>query len=152
MAAEIRKTHGGDCPIFLGVLSGSFIFMADLVRAYGAACEVVFIRLSSYAGTESTGDLQWHLGLDRDISSRRVIIVEDIVDTGRTLNHLQAVLRDQEPASLDTAAILRKPEASLLPTEVTWVGFDIPDRFVVGYGLDYDGLGRNLAGIYQLAP
>ncbi|MBK6932744.1 MAG: hypoxanthine phosphoribosyltransferase [Saprospirales bacterium] len=137
-------------PLFISILSGAFVFAADLIRAFDGTCEVGFVRLASYAGTHSTGSVQTVMGLEKEIKNRHVIVVEDIVDSGRTLHFFLDYLREQQPASVCTVAFLRKPEALVFPVRVDYVGFDIDDRFVVGYGLDYDGLGRNLPGLYQL--
>lgn len=150
LGAEITEQYKGKTPLFISILSGAFVFAADLMRAFDADCEVGFVKLSSYAGTQSSGSVQTVMGLEKDLSGRHLIIVEDIVDTGRTLHFFIEHLRRQNPASICTVAFLRKPDAAEFPVAVDYVGFDIENRFVVGYGLDYDGLGRNLPGIYQL--
>ena len=141
----------GKTPLFISILSGAFVFAADLMRAFNDDCEVGFVKLSSYSGTRTSGSVQTVMGLEKDLTGRHVIVVEDIIDTGRTLHFFLDHLRRQNPASLSTVAFLRKPEAIEFPVEVLHVGFDIENRFVVGYGLDYEGLGRNLPGIYQLS-
>ena len=109
-----------------------------------------FIKLASYKGTKSSGQVITAIGLDTDLHGRHVIIVEDIVDTGKTLNEFLPQLEHQQPASLKIAALLQKPEATVYPIKVDYVGFLVPNKFLLGYGLDYDGLGRNLPSIYQL--
>ncbi|MFN0036251.1 MAG: hypoxanthine phosphoribosyltransferase [Saprospiraceae bacterium] len=146
----LTERYGGQTPLFISVLSGAFVFAADLMRAFDGHCEVGFVKLASYAGTRSSGDVQTVMGLDKDLRDRHLVVVEDIVDTGRTLHFFLEHLRAQQPASICTVAFLRKPDAAQFPVPMDLVGFDIEDKFVVGYGLDYDGLGRNLAGIWQL--
>jgi len=150
LGAEIRNKYAGQTPVFLGVLNGAFIFTADLVRAFADTCEVSFIKLASYRGLHSSGDVSTLIGLEIDLKGRHVIIVEDIVDSGRTLYSLLPELERLEPASVEIAALLQKPDMLEHPLEVKWVGFEIPSHFVIGYGLDYDGLGRQLSAVYQL--
>lgn len=137
-------------PLFISILSGAFVFAADLIRAFEDNCEIGFVKLASYSGTRSTGDVQTVMGLDKDLSGRHLVVVEDIVDTGRTLHFFLEHLWAQNPASVTTVGFLRKPDAAEFPVKIDLVGFDIKNEFVVGYGLDYDGLGRNLRGIYVL--
>lgn len=145
VAVEIREAAGPDTPVHLvGVLKGAFVFLADLMRAVGGQVSCDFIAVSSYAGTRSTGQVQILKDLDRPIEGRHVIIVEDIVDTGLTLSYLQDVLRTRSPKSLQTACLLSKPSRRLVDVPVEYIGFTIDDRFVVGYGLDYDEKYRNL--------
>ncbi|MBL7797700.1 MAG: hypoxanthine phosphoribosyltransferase [Saprospiraceae bacterium] len=151
IGAELTGLYREKRPLFVSILSGAFVFAADLMRAFDGDCEVGFVKLSSYSGTRSTGDVQTVMGLQNDLRDRHIIVVEDIVDTGRTLHFFLNHLRSQQPASICTVAFLRKPEAAAFPVQVDFVGFDIEDRFVVGYGLDYDGLGRNLPGVYHLS-
>jgi hypoxanthine phosphoribosyltransferase len=151
LGQAISTRHAGQKPLFISILSGAFVFASDLIRAFEGDCEVGFVKLASYTGTRSSGDVQTVMGLDKNLEGRHLVVVEDIVDTGRTLHFFLEHLRAQQPASLSTVAFLRKPEAAQFPVPVDWVGFDIEDKFVVGYGLDYDGLGRNLAGVWQLA-
>ncbi len=150
LGAAIRSKYAERKPIFLGVLNGAFMFTADLVRAFGEECEVSFIKLSSYRGLQSTGDVATLIGLELDLRGRHVIIVEDIVDSGKTLHVLLPDLQRMEPASLEVAALLQKPDMLEYPLEVHYVGFHIPPHFVIGYGLDFNGLGRQFPGIYQL--
>lgn len=147
---QLNLDYEDKCPIFIGVLNGSFLFMADLLKEIDIACEVGFIRVASYHGTESTGQIKEAFGLPEDLNGRDVILVEDIVDTGLTLQYILEKVNAQKPASVRVCSLLFKPAALLQPIEeLTYVGFEIPNEFVVGYGLDYDGLGRNLKDIYR---
>lgn len=137
-------------PLFISVLSGAFVFAADLIRAFDYNCEISFVKLASYSGTSSSGTVKTVMGLDENLAGRDLVVVEDIVDTGRTLHFFLEQLWAHKPASVTTVGFLRKPEAAAFPVKVDLVGFDIENKFVVGYGLDYDGLGRNLRGIYVL--
>lgn len=152
LGEALDAQFAGKNPLFIGVLSGAFIFTADLVRGFRDSCEIAFVKLSSYAGVRSSGQVQSVIGLDKDLRGRHLIVVEDIVDTGRTLHFFLETLYGQQPASLTVVALLRKPAAAEFPVPLDLVGFDIENRFVVGYGLDYEGLGRNLPGIYVLFP
>ncbi len=146
----ISKEYEGKKPLLLAVLNGSFVFAADLMREITIPAEISFIRLASYHGTQSSGRIQEVVGLYEDITNRHVIIVEDIVDTGRTMEHLLNTLAGQGASSVEVATLLHKPEATETPISLKYVGFSIPQKFVVGYGLDYDGLGRNLPELYCL--
>ncbi len=150
MAAEINRDYVGKKPLFIAVLNGAFIFAADLFRQINVEAEIAFIKLASYKGVKSTGKVITAIGLDTDIYGREVIIVEDIVDTGKTLFQFLPQLEHQHPASLKIASLLHKPDAMIHPIKIDYLGFTIPNKFVVGYGLDYDGLGRNIKEIYQL--
>ncbi|MEO6037146.1 MAG: hypoxanthine phosphoribosyltransferase [Saprospiraceae bacterium] len=150
LGAAVAKNYGDKNPLFISILSGAFVFASDLIRAFDGNCEVGFVKLSSYSGTRSTGDVQTVMGLEKDLRDRHLIVVEDIVDTGRTLHFFLDHLRQQQPASICTVAFLRKPDAAEFSVPVEHVGFDIENRFVVGYGLDYEGWGRNLPGIFVL--
>ncbi len=151
LGSQIRQQFEGKRPLFVGVLNGAFIFAADLVRACGIECEIAFVRLASYEGLSSKGKVSTVLGLDFEVKNRHIIVVEDIVDSGRTLHHFMADLQKLEPASASLAVLLFKPEALQMPVKIDYLGFEIPDKFVVGYGLDYNGLCRELPGIYQLS-
>ncbi|MEO6222084.1 MAG: hypoxanthine phosphoribosyltransferase [Vicinamibacterales bacterium] len=145
VANEIRIAAGPDMPVHLvGVLKGAFIFLSDLMRAISGTVSCDFIAVSSYAGTRSTGQVQILKDLDRSIEGRHVVIVEDIVDTGLTLAYLQDVLRTRAPKVLETACLLSKPSRRMVDVPVEYIGFTIDDRFVVGYGLDFDEQYRNL--------
>jgi hypoxanthine phosphoribosyltransferase len=151
MAAEINRDYAGKRPLFIAILNGSFMFAADLFKHLTIDAEVCFIKLASYKGMRSSGNIITAIGLDQELFGRHVVIVEDIVDTGKTLTEFLPKLMHQQPASLKIAALLHKPEALQFPLNLDYLGFSIPDKFVVGYGLDYDGLGRNLKEIYQLS-
>ncbi len=150
LGKQIEAKYRGKKPLFIGVLNGAFIFTADLVRACEIECEIAFVRLSSYQGTQSAGKIKTIYGLEMSIEGRHIIVVEDIVDSGRTLNYFLDFLKKQKPLSVELASLLLKPDALKFPVDIDYLGFEIPDKFVIGYGLDYDGLGRNLEDIYQL--
>ena len=150
LAQMINADYEGKRPLFIAILNGSFIFAADLFKKITIDAEISFIKLASYKGTASSGQVITAIGLDVDLIGKDIIIVEDIVDTGKTLNEFLPTLLHQQPASLKIAALLHKAEATVFPIGIDYIGFTIPDKFVVGYGLDYDGLGRNLQEIYQL--
>lgn len=151
LAEAINKDYQNKRPLFIAILNGSFMFAADLFKHLTIDAEISFIKLASYKGMKSSGNIITSIGLDHDLYDRDVIIVEDIVDTGKTLNVFLPQLHHQQPKSLRIAALLHKPDATQFPLTIDYVGFSIPNKFVVGYGLDYDGLGRNLKEIYQLA-
>jgi hypoxanthine phosphoribosyltransferase len=136
--------------LFISILNGSFMFTADLLKKINLPCEVSFVKVASYAGTDSSGTVKELIGLDREIAGYDVVIVEDIVDTGRTMDSICRSLKNKEAASLSICTLLDKPERREVEVQVNYIGFSIPDRFVVGYGLDLDGFGRNLPDIYQL--
>ena len=148
LTAEVKKSF----PLFVVVLNGSFIFAADLVKLLKFPAEISFIKLSSYSGTSSTGDVIELIGLTENIENRTIIIVEDIVDTGTTLVKLHDLLKGKKAKEIKTVTLLFKPEAYKKDIKLDYVGIEIPNAFVVGYGLDYDGLGRNLKDIYILRP
>ena len=150
IAALISKDYAGKRPLFIAILNGSFMFASDLFKNLTIEAELCFIKLASYKGLKSSGNVVTSIGLEDDLFGKDVIIVEDIVDTGKTLHNFLPKLVHQQPKSLKIAALLHKSEATEYPLELNYIGFDIPNKFVVGYGLDYDGLGRNLKEIYQL--
>lgn len=150
LAAAINKDYAGKRPLFIAILNGSFMFASDLFKYLDIDAELCFIKLASYKGMKSSGNVVTSIGLEDDLFGRDVIIVEDIVDTGKTLHDFLPKLMHQQPNSLKIASLLHKSEATEFPISLDYVGFDIPNKFVVGYGLDYDGLGRNLKEIYQL--
>ncbi len=151
LASVLNTEYEGRQPLFIAILNGSFMFAADLFKHLSIDAEICFIKLASYRGMKSTGKVVTAIGLDQDVYDREVIIIEDIVDTGKTLHEFLPQLSHQQPKSLKIVALLHKSEATKFPLTIDYVGFDIPDKFVVGYGLDYDGLGRNLKEIYQLS-
>lgn len=150
LAGSINNDFAGKKPFFIAILNGSFMFAADLFKHLTINAEICFIKLASYKGMKSSGNVVTSIGLDDDIFGKDVIIVEDIVDTGKTLHNFLPKLEHQQPKSLKIATLLHKSEATTFPLTLDYIGFTIPDKFVVGYGLDYDGLGRNLKEIYQL--
>ena|SRR5687768_5610965 len=150
MADAINKDYARLRPLCIAILNGSFMFASDLFKNLTIDAEICFIKLASYKGTTSNGQVFTAIGLDVDLIGKHIIIVEDIVDTGKTLNDFLPKLQHQQPASLKIAALLHKASATQYPIPIDYLGFTIPDKFVVGYGLDYDGLGRNLREIYQL--
>jgi hypoxanthine phosphoribosyltransferase len=150
LAGEINRDYAGKRPLFIAVLNGAFMFASDLFKGLTIDAEICFIKLASYKGTRSSGRVLTAIGLDHDLYQRHVIIVEDIVDTGKTLTEFMPRLTHQQPASIRICALLHKPEATVNPIEISYLGFTIPNKFVVGYGLDYDGLGRNIPEIYKL--
>jgi hypoxanthine phosphoribosyltransferase len=151
IAAQINIDYAGKSPLFIAILNGSFLFAADLFRQITIDAQISFIKLASYKGTTSTGNIISAIGLEESIFERHIILLEDIIDTGKTLSEFIPQLQHQNPASLKIASLLTKPEALQYPVTPDYYGFAIPNKFVVGYGLDYDGLGRNIPEIYQLA-
>lgn len=151
MARQISTDYAGTRPLFLSILNGSFLFTADLIRSLTIDPEISFIKLASYQGMRSTGSITTAIGLETDVTGRDVILLEDIVDTGNTLSRFIPHLLQQQPRSVRVATLLHKAEATQHPLALDYVGFVIPNKFVVGYGLDYDGWGRQYDAIYQLA-
>jgi hypoxanthine phosphoribosyltransferase len=153
LGAELSRDYDGRDPVLVSVLKGSIIFLADLVRAMEISLSVDLMEVSSYgASTESSGQVRILKDLSRPIEGREVVVVEDIIDTGLTLNYLLRYLREKGPASLRICCLLDKPARRLAPIEITYRGFTIADRFVIGYGLDYDEHYRNLPYIGVLRP
>src|SRR6476661_295593 len=150
IADSINQDYKGRKPLFIAILNGAFIFAADLFKHLTVEAEICFIKLASYKGMKSSGKVVTTIGLEEDLFGKDVIIVEDIVDTGKTLHKFLPKLMHQQPRTLKIAALLHKAEATEYPLVLDYVGFTIPNKFVVGYGLDYDGLGRNWKEIYQL--
>jgi hypoxanthine phosphoribosyltransferase len=149
LATRLNQDYTGKTPLFIAVLNGSFMFVADLMKCLNLDCEVSFIKVASYQGTSSTGQIKEVLGLSEDIQNRHVIILEDIVDTGHTMRMLLDTLGDKQPASLEVATLFLKPECLQHELPIRYVGLSIPNDFIVGYGLDYDGLGRNYPDVYK---
>ena len=150
LASQINTEYAGKRPIFIAILNGSFMFASDLFKEISIDAEICFIKLASYKGTRSTGNVITSIGLDEPLKDRHVLIIEDIVDTGNTLHKFLPQLYNQQPASLKIAALLHKPEALKYPIVIDYLGFSVPNKFLLGFGLDFDGLGRNLAEIYKL--
>lgn len=150
LGREINNDYEGKRPLFIAILNGSFMFASDLFKELTIEAEICFIKLASYKGTKSTGQVITSIGLDATLTGRHVIVLEDIVDTGKTLNEFLPQLINQQPATLKIAALLHKPEALAYPIIIDYLGFNVPDKFLLGYGLDYDGYARNLKEIYRL--
>jgi hypoxanthine phosphoribosyltransferase len=150
LAKQINEDYQGKKPLFIAILNGSFMFASDLFKQLNIEAELCFIKLASYKGLKSSGKVVTSIGLEEDLYGKDVVIVEDIVDTGKTLHDFLPKLMHQQPRSLRIAALLHKSEATAFPLHIDYIGFDIPNKFVVGYGLDYDGLGRNFKEIYQV--
>jgi hypoxanthine phosphoribosyltransferase len=151
LAAELNRDYPGKHPVLIGVLKGSFMFLADLIRLLDFPLEVDFVRLSSYgAGQKSSGKIKVVADLQKPVKDRDVLVVEDIVDTGLTTGFLLAHLRKQKPSSLKLCALTEKPSRRKIPVAIDYLGFTVPDKFIVGYGLDWDERFRNLPGIYVL--
>lgn len=151
-ALKIHEDYKDETPVFVGVLNGVIMFFSDLLKYYPGPCEIAFIQMSSYAGTESTGIVYQKMELTKDIKDRHIILVEDIVDTGNTVESLFKYFKEtQRPKSVKLASFLLKPEVYKKDFKLDYIGKEIPNKFVLGYGLDYDELGRNLPNLYQLA-
>ncbi len=150
LAAMINAEYAGKKPLLIGILNGSFIFAADLFRGLTIEAEISFIKLVSYKGTSSTGNVVTAIGMEEDLHGRHIIIVEDIIDTGKTLSSFLPEIHHRQPASVKIATFLSKPEALKYDIKADFNAFNIENKFVVGYGLDYDGLGRNLPELYIL--
>ncbi len=148
LAYQLNRDLAGKNPIFLGILNGSYMVLADLTRKFQHDCEIAFLRASSYSGTSSTGEVTEHLPLDVDITNRVVVIVEDIVDTGLTVDTLSRKLTNHNPTALYVATLFLKPEVYNRELKIDYVGQNIENKFVVGYGMDYNNLGRNLPELY----
>jgi len=150
LGAEISRDYAGKQPLIVAILNGSFIFAADLFRTLSIEAGISFIKLASYQGTSTTGMVVTAFGLDEPLQGRHVIILEDIIDTGRTIHSFLPELARRDPASVKIVALLTKPDALEHDLRADYIGFEIPNDFVVGYGLDFDGLGRNLPELYTL--
>lgn len=150
IATEIDRDYAGKDPMFLAILNGSFVFAADLLRKITIPCRISFVKLSSYSGTASQQHIDELIGLNEDLTGKHVIIVEDIVDTGLTIDKLLKDIEQLRPASVRLACFTFKKNAFKKDFPIDYLGITIPDEFVVGYGLDYDGYGRNLPEIYKL--
>ncbi len=151
VASQINADLKNEMPLFIAVLNGSFMFAADLMKNMEMPCEISFVKMASYHGTQSTGVVNELIGLNQDISGRTVVIVEDIVDTGNTIEKLVEILKKKNVKDLRIATALLKPSVYKKDIKINYVGMEIPNDFVVGYGLDYDGLGRNFKEILVIA-
>ena len=150
LAVQLSEEYKDKRPLFISILNGSFMFSSDLFKRLTIDAEICFIKLASYKGTKSSGQVITAIGLDTDIAGRNIVILEDIIDTGKTMNQFLPQVYNQQPLSLKIAVLLHKPEASVFPLQIDYTCFTIPNKFVLGYGLDFDGLGRNLPELYQL--
>lgn len=151
LAEAINQRNQDNCPVFLVILKGAFLFATELIKRFNGPCEVEFIKVSSYKGTESSGEVRVE-NLDHELlTGRDVIIIEDIVDSGRTMHNFLPIVKASNPRSVQLCTLLFKPEALKYPVDIDYKAFEIPNEFVVGFGLDYDGIGRNFPCIYQLS-
>lgn len=151
MAKQMDDDFFDEIPVFIGVLNGAFMVMSDLMKHYRGMCEVSFVKMASYEGMETTNEVKQLIGINQNLEGRTVVVVEDIVDTGNTVEELKAIFKQQNVKHFKIATLFFKPEAYKKDIKIDYVGIRIPDKFIVGYGLDYDGLGRNLGDVYQLA-
>ena len=150
LATEIAKDCEGETPLFIGILNGSFMFVSDFVKKYKGDCEISFVKLASYEGTSSTENVKQLVGINEDLEGRTVIILEDIIDTGNTLQEIYNIFENKKVKQLKIATLFFKPDVFKKELPIDYIGKSIPDKFIVGYGLDYNGLGRNLPKVYQL--
>lgn len=150
LANKINTDLKGKDVIFLGILNGSFMFASDLFKHIDLPCQITFLKLASYQGTTSSGNVKRLIGINENIEGKTVVILEDIIDTGNTLDNIIKQLKGYEPAEIKVATLLHKPEAYVKELPIDYIGFNIPNDFIVGYGLDYDGFGRNLGDIYTI--
>ncbi len=149
LAKKMDDDFFDEVPVFVGVLNGSFMVMSDLLKNYRGMCEVSFVKMASYEGTKSTNEVKQLIGINQNLEGRTVVIVEDIVDTGNTVEELKFIFKELKVKHLKIATLFFKPEAYKKDIKIDYIGIRIPNKFIVGYGLDYDGLGRNLPEIYQ---
>lgn len=150
LASSINTDYKEKKPLFIAILNGSFMFASDLFKEIKLECEISFMKLSSYNEMTSTNTIRELIGINENVFNRDVIIIEDIVDTGHTMKNVLEQFKDRGVKSVEVVSLLIKPEALINPVKIKYVGFEIPNKFVVGYGLDYDGFGRNSKSIYQL--
>lgn len=150
MVDKISNDLGDEIPVFIGILNGSFMFVSDFVKKYPKPCEVTFIKLASYEGLKSSDDIQRLIGLTQDLTNRTVVILEDIIDSGNTMDEVHRIFKNESVKQLYIATLFYKPEAYKKDYKIHCIGIEISDKFIVGYGLDYDGLGRDLPEIYQI--
>lgn len=151
MARQVEADFADEVPVFVGVLNGAFMVVSDFMKHYTKPCEVSFIKMASYEGMESTSEVKQLIGLNQDLTGRTVVVIEDIVDTGNTLEELKSLFKKQNVKHFKIATLFLKPDAYKKDIKLDYVGIRIPNKFIVGFGLDYDGHGRNLPEIYQLA-
>ncbi len=150
ISEKINRDYKGKIPVFIGVLNGAFRVASEIINRYEGDCEVMFVKLKSYQKTASTGKVETFIGLDMDLEGREVVVLEDIIDTGNTLASLDTLLKKEKVKNYKIATLFFKPEAYTKNHKIDYIGMEIPNDFIVGYGLDYDGLGRNLSQIYKL--
>jgi hypoxanthine phosphoribosyltransferase len=150
IADQMNRELADKDPIFMGILNGAFMFASDLYKQLTFPCQITFLKLASYSGTQSTGSVKQLIGINLDLKDRTVVVLEDIVDTGITLETIIRQLSGYEPAEIRVATFLHKPEATVREVQLDYVGMKIPNDFILGYGLDYNGYGRNFRQIYQL--
>lgn len=149
ISVRLNKDFGNKKPVFLGVLNGSFMFASEIIKRFNGDCEISFVKMGSYDGTEATGNVKILLGLNQDLKGRQVILLEDIVDTGNTLVEIDKILKKAEVEDYKVVTLFYKPEAYKKNIPIQYIGMEIPNKFIVGFGLDYDGLGRNLTQVYK---
>jgi hypoxanthine phosphoribosyltransferase len=152
LAENINKEYKDRTPLFLPVLNGSFMFASDLLKEISIPCRISFVKVASYSGTNSTGQVNTLIGLEESLFNQDIIIIEDIIDTGLTLQKIVEELRGRGAKSVEVVSLLRKAHAREKNISAKYIGFELGDEFVLGYGLDYDGLGRNLKDIYKQIP
>ena len=150
MAEQVEADFGDETPIFIGVLNGAFMVVSDFMKHYKKPCEVSFIKFASYQGMESTNDVRQLIGINEDLTGKTVIVIEDIVDTGNTIAGLKEMFKNLNVRHFKIATLFLKPDAYKKDIKIDYVGIRIPNKFIVGYGLDYNGLGRNFPEVYQL--
>lgn len=150
IANKINKDYQGESVLFVSILNGSFMFTSDLMKRINVDCEVTFLKVASYSGTSTTGDVKRLIGLNESVEGRDVVIIEDIVDTGITIEVIYNQIRAMGASSVRIASLFMKPAAYSKKMKVDYVGFEIPNDFIVGYGLDYNGYGRNFPAIYSV--
>lgn len=150
VANQINEEFKGQKVLFIAILNGSFMFASDLLKKVNVECEISFVKIASYSGTKSTGKVKKIIGLMQSLEDRNVVVIEDIIDTGNTLDKLLPTLIAEEPKNLKLCTLLFKPDAFKADFDIHYIGKEIPNKFILGYGLDYDELGRNLEEIYQI--
>ncbi len=150
LVSQVSNDCKGEIPLFIGILNGSFMFVSDFVKSYKEDCEISFVKLASYEGTSSTDKVKQLVGINEDLEGRIVVILEDIIDTGNTLQEIYEIFKDKKVKQLKIATLFFKPDVFKKELPIDYIGKSIPDKFIVGYGLDYNGLGRNYPTIYQL--
>lgn len=150
ISEQINRDFKGENPVFLGVLNGAFMIASEIIKRFKGNCEVTFIKLGSYEGTSTSGNVETFIGLSHSLEGRKIVVIEDIVDTGNTLAAIDRILKDHNVAEYRIATLFLKPDAYQKDYKIDYTGMEIPNDFIVGYGLDYDGLGRNLTQVYKL--